>query len=308
MKERRVNMKKLYGTVVPIITPFTGEDRIDVESLNNLTEYVIEGGLQCLYPCGTTGEMLLLTPDERMLVLETVIKKTAGRIPVFAQAGAMTLKDTIELARHAVKAGADGIGVVTPSYFKLSDDGLVDYYTAVAGSVPEDFPVYLYAIPQNAINDINLSTAERIAAACKNVVGIKYSFPDMTRIQEFMTINRGEFSVLVGPDHLYHAVCAVGGDGTVSGNAMILREHYAALWNAISSGDNKLSAKIQRRTNVLNHILCRKNNISAYKSLLCREGIIRSARMRAPMESLSDGEVEMMALELKTNRYREVIL
>ncbi|MCB6609492.1 dihydrodipicolinate synthase family protein [[Clostridium] symbiosum] len=301
-------MKKLYGTVVPIITPFTGEDRIDVESLNNLTEYVIEGGLQCLYPCGTTGEMLLLTPDERMLVLETVIKKTAGRIPVFAQAGAMTLKDTIELARHAVKAGADGIGVVTPSYFKLSDDGLVDYYTAVAGSVPEDFPVYLYAIPQNAVNDINLSTAERIAAACKNVVGIKYSFPDMTRIQEFMTINRGEFSVLVGPDHLYHAVCAVGGDGTVSGNAMILREHYAALWNAISSGDNKLSAKIQRRTNVLNHILCRKNNISAYKSLLCREGIIRSARMRAPMESLSDGEVEMMALELKTNRYREVIL
>lgn len=303
-----MTMKKLFGTVVPIITPFTVEDRIDVDSLNNLTEYIIEGGLQCLYPCGTTGEMLLLDPDERMLILETVIKKAGGRIPVFAQAGAMTLKDTVKLARHAVSAGADGIGVVTPSYFKLSDDGLVDYYTAVAESVPEDFPVYLYAIPQNAVNDINLSTAAQIASACKNVVGIKYSFPDMTRIQEFMTINRGDFSVLVGPDHLFHAVCAAGGDGTVSGNAMILREHYAALWNAIQSGDNKLSSVIQRRTNMLNNILCRKNNISAYKSILCRKGIIASSHMRAPMESLTDSEVAMMAAELEMNHYTEVLL
>ncbi len=301
-------MKKLYGTVVPIITPFTNEDKIDVESLENLTEYIIGGGLQCLYPCGTTGEMLLLNLDERKLVVETVLKKTAGRIPVFAQVGAMTLRDTVELAVHAVSAGADGIGVVTPSYFKLSDDGLVDYYTAVAASVPEDFPVYLYAIPQNAVNDINLSVAERIAASCKNVVGIKYSRPDITRIQEFMTINQGKFSVLVGPDHLFHAVCAIGGDGTVSGNAMILREHYESLWRAIQSDNNKVSAKIQRRTNVLNQILCRKNNISAYKAVLCNEGIIRTPRMRAPMESLSESEAAMLVAELKKMHYKEVLL
>lgn len=96
-------MKKLYGTVVPIITPFTNEDKIDVESLENLTEYIIGGGLQCLYPCGTTGEMLLLNLGERKLVAETVLKKTADRIPVFAQVGAMTLRDTVELAVHAVR-------------------------------------------------------------------------------------------------------------------------------------------------------------------------------------------------------------
>ena len=301
-------MKKLYGTVVPIITPFTDDDKIDVESLENLTEYIIEGGLQCLYPCGTTGEMLLLNLDERKLVLETVLNQAEGRIPVFAQVGAMTLRDTVELAKHAVSAGADGIGVVTPSYFKLSDDGLVDYYTAVAASVPEDFPVYLYAIPQNAVNDISLSVAERIAASCKNVIGIKYSWPDITRIQEFMTINQGGFSVLVGPDHLFHAVCAIGGDGAVSGNAMILREHYEALWRAIQQGDNKVSAKIQRRTNVLNQILCRKNNISAYKTVLCNERIIRTPRMRAPMESLTEAEAAQLMDELEKMHYKEVIL
>ena len=228
-------MKKLYGTAVPIVTPFDDEGNVDVPSLESLTEYIVGSGLQCLYPCGTTGEMCLLTQEERKLVVETVVKKTAGRIPVFAQVGAMTLKDTVELARHAVEAGCDGVGVVTPIYFKLSDRGLIDYYTAVARSLPEDFPMYLYGIPQNAVNDISVQVAEEVAKACKNVVGIKYSYPDMTRLQKFMLVNDEQFSVLVGPDHLFQAVTAVGGDGVVSGNAMIIPEHYVKLWEALRS-------------------------------------------------------------------------
>ena len=300
-------MKKLFGTVVPIITPFDNQDHVDLESLENLTEHVIQGGLQCIYPCGTTGEMLLLSVDERKAILETVISKTDGRIPVFAHAGAMTLKDTLELAGHAVKAGADGIGVVTPSYFKLSDQGLVDFYTAVAHSVPDDFPVYLYGIPQNSVNDINKNVAQEIASRCKNVIGIKYSYPDMTLIQKFMLVNSGTFSVLVGPDHLFHAVCAVGGDGTVSGNSMVIPEHYAALWKAIQENDKDLCIRLQRRTNILNGILCAKNNISAYKVVLREEGIIRTSKMRAPMEALSASDEAMLLAALKENRYREVL-
>ena len=94
-----------YGTVVPIITPFDENGEVDIKSLENLTEYIVQSGLQCLYPCGTTGEMCLLSLEERKKVVETVVRKTAGRIPVFAQVGAVTLADTIELARHAVQAG-----------------------------------------------------------------------------------------------------------------------------------------------------------------------------------------------------------
>ena len=152
-------MQKLFGTVVPIITPLTEDDKIDVQSLKNLVDHCINNGLQCLYPCGTTGEMMYLTVEERKLVTETVVKHTNKRVPVFAQVGAWNLADTIELARHAVEVGADGIGVVTPVFYKLSDQGLVDFYEAVAKSVPADFPVYLYSIPQNAVNDINPATA-----------------------------------------------------------------------------------------------------------------------------------------------------
>lgn len=301
-------MNHLFGTVVPIITPFDENDHVDLKSLENLTEYVIQGKLQCIYPCGTTGEMLLLSVDERKAILETVLHKASGRIPVFAHVGAMSLKDTLELAKHAVESGADGIGVVTPSYFKLSDQGLIDFYTTVSNSVPDDFSVYLYGIPQNSVNDINDTVAQKITSRCKNVVGIKYSFPDMTLIQKFMLINNGTFSVLVGPDHLFHAVCAVGGDGTVSGNAMIIREHYAALWEAIQANDKDMCIRLQRRTNVLNGILCAKNNISAYKAVLREEGIIRTSKMRAPMEELPTEDKKALFTSLKKNHYKEVLI
>lgn len=300
-------MQKLYGTVVPIVTPLTEADTIDVESLQKLTDHCIRGGLQCLYPCGTTGEMMYLTVAERKLVAETVVRQTAGRVPVFVQAGAWNQADTIELARHAVSIGADGIGVVTPVFYKLSDRGLLDFYKAVAAAVPADFPVYLYSIPQNAVNDITPAAAEAIAAACPNVVGIKYSYPDFTKLQQFMLVRHETFSVLVGPDHLFEALCAVGGDGVVSGNAMCIPEHYARIWQAIQAGDYAAATPLQRRTNVLNAAMCAVNNIAAYKVILHDEGVIATTRMRRPMENLTPAQEAELLETMHRLRYREVL-
>lgn len=301
-------MKRLYGIVIPLITPLTAEDRIDTESLERLTDYCIGGGLHCLYPCGTTGEMMYLTLEERKLVAETVVKKTAGRIPVFVHVGAWNQSDTVELARHAVEIGSDGIGVVTPPFYKISDRGLVDYFTAVARSVPDDFPVYLYGIKQNAVNDINPYICQVVADQCPNVIGVKYSYPDMTRIQDLMMVKDGAFDVLVGPDHMLTAVCAAGGKGTVSGNAMCIKEHYTALWNAIEKEDYKLATKLQRRTNVLNTILCETNNIAAYKVILKREGIIRTTNMRRPMENLTTEQENELLHRLDAQEFKKVLI
>lgn len=299
-------MKKLFGTVVPIITPLTEEDKIDVESLKRLTDHCINNGLQCLYPCGTTGEMMYLTVEERKLVAETVVKHTAGRAPVFVHVGAWNLKDTIELAQHAVEIGADGIGVVTPTFYQISDRGIADYYIAVAKSVPEDFPVYLYGIKQNAINDLTKATCEMAVAECKNIIGAKYSFPDMTRLQELMLVNDENFSVLVGPDHLFEAVVAVGGDGVVSGNAMCIPEHYAAVWDALEKKDFDLATKLQRKTNVLNATMCEVNNIAAYKVILKEEGVISTTVMRRPYENLTPEQEKDLLVKIAELNYRKV--
>lgn len=302
-------MKKLFGTVIPIVTPLTEDDKIDISSLHNLVDHCIDNGMCCLYPNGTTGEMMYLTVEERKLVAEEVIKHNAGRVPVFVQVGAWNQTDTIELAKHAVSIGADGIGVVTPIFYKLSDQGLVDFYKAVSDAVPKDFPIYLYSIPQNAVNDISPAAAEKIAQACENVVGIKYSFPDMTKIQNFMTIKTktGDvFSVLVGPDHLFEAACAIGGEGTVSGNAMCIPEHYAALWEAIKANDYKKATELQRETNILNNIMCAINNIAAYKVILKAEGVLQTTKMRRPFENLTVEQERDLLNKMKELNYRVV--
>ena len=301
-------MERLKGVVIPMVTPLTEDDTIDVESLQKLTDHCINGGMTSLYPCGTTGEMMYLSVEERKLAAETVVRHAAGRIPVFIHTGAWNQRDTIELAQHAAQIGADGIGVVTPSFYQISDAGIIEYYRSVANSVPEDFPVYLYGIKQNAVNDLTKHVCEEVAKTCPNVIGAKYSFPDMTRLQELMTVQNGHFDVLVGPDHLFEAVCAVGGRGVVSGNAMIILEHYKVLWEAIQSKDFDLATRIQRRTNVLNAVMCAVNNIAAYKVILKNEGVIRTSKVRRPLENLTPGQEEELLRRLEELDYRQVLI
>ena len=104
------------------------------------------------------------------------------------------------------------------------------------------------------------------------------------------------------------AFCAVGGVGVVSGNAMCVREHYAALWKAIQADDYRLATKIQRRTNVLNSIMCAVNNIAAYKVILKEEGVLRTSRMRRPMEELPANTAAEMLAALRGLDYKTVIV
>ena len=166
----------------------------------------------------------------------------------------------------------------------------------------------MYAIPQNAINDLVPEVCEEVAGKCANVVGVKYSFPDFTRLQNLMLVRNQTFDVLVGPDHLFEAVCAVGGRGVVSGNAMIIREHYAAVWKAIGEKDYEKATKLQRRTNVLNSTMCAVNNIAAYKAILVKEGVIASKRCRRPMEELTPDYESKMLAEMDRLDYKNVII
>lgn len=301
-------MKKLSGTVIPIVTPMTEDDRIDTDSLKNVVDHCIENGLQCLYPCGTTGEMMYLTTEERKLVAEITVKQAAHRVPVFVHVGSWNQNITIELAKHAVEIGADGIGVVTPAFYKISDEALIQFYCAVASAVPADFPVYLYAIPQNAVNDISYEVAEAVAEKCPNVVGIKYSLADFTKIQKFLTIRDNTFSVLAGPDQFYEALCVAGGDGVVSGTAMCIPEHYRRIWQAIQKKDWETVTKIQRRINRLNSIFFEVDNVAAYKAVFKAEGVIRSDHMRAPLKSLTQKQTDKLLAELKEVQYRKVLV
>ena len=290
-------MKKLYGIVTAMVTPFNKDETIRVEAIRQHVDFLIEKGVNCLYPLGTTGEMMLLNVEERKLVAETVVDQCDHRIPVFIHVGAMKTKDACELARHAHEIGADGVGAVTPAFFGATETSLYDYYAAIAKSVPEDFPIYLYNIPQCSSNDLPVSVADQLARDFKNIVGIKYSFADMCRTLEYQKVNDGEFSVLHGCDKLVNALMAMGCDGVVSGVSSVYPELFVAVYQACLRGDWEEAREKQRLANQVVDILKGGASMGHFKEGMKLRGI-DAGYLREPLHNLTVEEINEMKKQL----------
>ena len=291
-------MKKMFGVITAMVTPFTSDDQVDVATLKAYTDYLVKNGVHCLYPCGTTGEMLKMSVAERKLVAETVVKQAAGRTQVFIHVGAMTTKETIELAQHAHSIGADGIGVVTPQFFCVNDREMEEFFVAVANSVPADFSVYLYCIPQCAANDVRPDVIERVLKRTKNVIGVKYSYPDFLRVKDYLLCNNGDFSVVVGTDRLFLAGLSMGCDGTVSGCSNASPGKFIETYEKFKAGDIAGAQKAQTLATELCEITKSGANMAIFKYALERHGL-PSAHMRAPALDLSDQEKKELSAKLE---------
>lgn len=291
-------MKKMYGVITAMTTPFKEDGSLDVLALRKQTEWLINSGVNCLYPNGTTGEMYLMSAEERKITAETVVEEANGRLPVFIHVGSMHESETIELAKHAKAIGADGIGVVTPSFFNVSERGLVDYYRRVCEAVGDNFPVYVYAIPQLAHNDITSETLEKICEACPNVVGIKYSYPDFKRFLEYLDCKHGQLSCLFGADDLFLPALSMGADGTVSGCSGPFPELFTAIWKYYQEGNFTSAREAQKRANKIIKILKGGSDMSIFKHALTMRGI-QGGYCRKPLTNLTAEETVRLENELK---------
>lgn len=291
-------LKKLYGVITAMTTPFTDDNKVDVEALEQQTEFLIEKGVNCLYPTGTTGEMYLMSAEERELVAETVVKKAAGRVTVFIHTGAMTLEETIRLSQHAHKIGADGVGVVTPNYFTVDDRAMVQYYKDVCSALPQDFPVYVYVIPQLAHNDITPETMDLICQACPNVVGVKYSFADMSRVLKYLRVNNGNFSVVFGADHMFLPALVAGCEGTVSGCSGPFPELFVEVYKQFKAGNMEAAKAAQDKANDMVWLMKGGADMSIFKNILTFRGV-RGGHMRKPLLDLSEEDVKVLYENVK---------
>jgi dihydrodipicolinate synthase/N-acetylneuraminate lyase len=291
-------IRKMHGVVTAMITPLDKSGRIDEGALGDYIEFLIAGRVHALYPLGTTGEMLHLTMQERKDLAQAVVRKAAGRITVFIHTGAARMEETIELSKHAVQIGADGIGVVTPFYLPLTSREMESFYTSVAASVGLDFPVYLYNIPQCAANDLTPESAAAIASRCPNVVGIKYSYPNVIRTLEYLAINQGSFSVLCGPDSVLQAMLGLGCDGIVTGLAGVYPELLAAAYDCYLQVDRPKAKSIQFLIYKVGNMLRNGSNMAFFKKALEFRGIA-AGHMRAPQLDLTAAESAELARQMR---------
>lgn len=163
----------------------------------------------------------------------------------------------------------------------------------VAGSVPADFPVYLYNIPQCSANDLKAATASRIAEQCPNVVGVKYSWPDFLRTDEYLRIREGQFAVMQGADRLMLPALAQGCDGVISGVSCVYPEPFVAVYEAYQRGDLERARTLQRVATAYCEALRSGSNMSYFKEALRLRGIDAGV-MRAPQLDLQAQEIQQL--------------
>ncbi len=239
-------MGVLKGVVVPTITPLKkgSQDRIDQIAVGKLCDFLISKNVHGLFPCGTTGEGFLLSKEARKDLASMVVEKVEGRAAVVIQTGCIDTKSTIELTRHARDIGADGAAVVTPYYYGHKFGELKEHFVSVARSVPE-LPIYLYAIPDCANNDITARLLAEVIDETDNIAGIKYTHFDLTRVFEYCKYLGENRAFLIGNDRLIYPSLALGASGCVSSTANYFPEPFVRLYNAFLNGDH-LAAKKQQ--------------------------------------------------------------
>lgn len=291
-------MKKLFGVISAMTTPFDKNGEVQLDLVREHTKFLISKGVHGLYPLGTTGEMFRVSLPERKLIAEEVVKAANGRVNVFIHVGAMLEEDSIELANHAQDIGADGIGVVTPAFFNANDKEIEEYFVKVANSVSDNFPVYLYGIPQCASNDLSVEVTESVQKRCKNVVGVKYSYPDLQLMNNFLSVNNHKFSVVPGTDQLFLPTLAMGCDGVISGVSSAFPEPFVEIYNAFQLNDIKKARKYQRIANVICKELLAGANMSYFKEALKYRGI-DGGYVKAPQLNIEGEELQNLHQKLE---------
>jgi 4-hydroxy-tetrahydrodipicolinate synthase len=225
----------LSGVLTALATPFARDGQIDTSALRRLVDRSIDGGVQGVVACGSTGEFAAMSSAERRLVVETVIDQAAARVPVVAQTGAVSTAEAVELSRHAQAAGASVLMVVAPYYEPLTVDETADYLHTVAGAV--DIPIMLYNLP--AATGVNLSpeTVGQLAHDVENIQYIKDTSGDMAQAGKLVHTYGDVIATFVGWDSLMLAALTEGAAGVMAGTANVIPAELVSIYRAICDGE-----------------------------------------------------------------------
>lgn len=282
-------MKRLKYTVCATITPMNDDGSVDLSSAARLISFLLEKGMTCFYPNGTNGESLSLTETEREKIAHAVVEAASPGGTVFIQCGAGSAAQTRENIRRAHRVGADGIGVMSPVFFACDETALE---AALSEELKEagDLPCYLYNIPSRTGTDISPAVFGRLMEAFPSLIGIKYSAPDLLRVQDYLRAAPRACDVLIGCDRLALAHMAVGGAGWVSGPAAAFPELFSALNCAVEASDGARAMALIRHVESLSVAMSQIPEIPAIKYLLMRRGAIACDRCRRPLRPLTAQE------------------
>lgn len=271
------------GSFVALITPFK-DGELDLDTLKKLVDWHIAEGTNGLVPMGTTGESPTLSHAEHHLVVEEVVKAAKGRVPVIAGAGSNNTAEAIDLARHAERAGADALLVVTPYYNKPTQRGLIAHFTAIHDAC--NLPIIIYNIPPRSVIDMTPETMGTLAKLPR-IAGVKDATADISRVSKQRATCGKDFAQFSAEDATALGFNAHGGIGCISVTANVAPRLCAEFQAAMTAGDWAKALDYQDRLMPLHEAIFVEPGLVGAKYGVSKLGRCRD-EVRLPLTGLLD--------------------
>ena len=289
-------LQKIFSA---LITPMDEKERVNYTALRELAEAQLRDGVEGFYCCGSSGEGLLLTLEERKKILETVIRQADGRVPVISHIGTIRTADVAELARHAKEAGAAAVSMIPPYYYHFSMDEIIGYYEAVIRAVP-GLDVIVYNIPQFTGIEFGKDNADRLLGN-PGVIGIKFTSQNLFSLERIRDAYPDKL-LMNGFDEQFLGALSMGASATIGTTVNLFAPLFHDVRRLYEEGRMAEAFEKQKAINVRVETMCKANIFSAVKYGWILRGI-DCGNCRAPFRPLKDEEKEMLkklyALSLK---------
>ena len=229
----------LKGIFVPNIAPYDSSGKLNEKELRKIVSWLIEKGVNGLYPNGSMGEFIRLSLEERMRVVEIIADETQGRVPILAGAAEANIDQVLQVCERCTELGCRAVSVTGPYYYTVSQDSIEHYFRELARQSPID--IVVYNIPAFA-NEISLPVLKRLSTDCPRIIGTKDSSADMTRMLHILNdIKRArpDFSVLVGWEGIFVPSLLMGADGGTLSTAGVVPEVFVQMYRHFLNGETE---------------------------------------------------------------------
>jgi 4-hydroxy-tetrahydrodipicolinate synthase len=271
------------GSFTALVTPLQNGS-VDEVAFRSLVDWQIAEGTNGLVPVGTTGESPTLSHEEHNLVVEWCIEQAKGRVPVIAGAGSNSTAEAVELSRHAERAGADAVLIVTPYYNKPTQEGLYQHFKAINDAI--GIPIIIYNIPARSVIDMSVDTMKRLFEL-KNIAGVKDATANVVRVSQQRASMGEDFVQLSGEDATALGFMAHGGHGCISVTSNVAPRLCAEFQQACIKKDFTAALRIHDKLMPLHNNLFIETNPAPTKYALSLLGKCQDT-VRLPMVTLAD--------------------
>ncbi|MBO5070208.1 MAG: 4-hydroxy-tetrahydrodipicolinate synthase [Roseburia sp.] len=284
------------GAGVAIVTPMKNNEEVNYDKLEELINWQIDQGTDCIVIVGTTGESSTLTTEEHTDVIKAAVEFTKHRVPVVAGTGSNCTREAIHLSQEAEAAGADGLLAVTPYYNKATQGGLIRYYTEIAESVK--LPIIMYNVPGRTGCNILPETAATLFKNVENIVGIKEATGNVAQAARTMYLTDGKLDLYSGEDGIVVPLMAIGAKGVISVWSNIAPKDVHEMCMNYMNGNVAEAMQMQLKAQPLVDALFSEVNPIPVKKALNLMGM-EVGPLRSPLTEMTDANAAKLAEAMK---------